>query len=64
MASFYVKKFSYKLKNGGRTMVSSYGGNVGGKVAQTEYEAKKQCEDWIHKKYPGWEIVDLKIEFR
>lgn len=64
MAYFDVKEIKFKIKKGGSTMTSSYRGSFGFKRPTSEYEAKKMAEEWILKKYPGYEIVDLKIEFR
>lgn len=64
MASFDFKEIKFKIKKGGFTMNSSYKGSLGFKRPTSEYEAKKMAEEWIAKKYPGYEIVDLKIEFR
>ena len=64
MPYYDIKKITYKIRKGGSTMQSSYSGSLGFKRPQSEYEAKKMAEEWIHKKYPGYEIVDLKVELR
>ena len=64
MANYDVKKITFKIKKGGGTMTSNYSGSLGFKRPQSEYEAKKMAEEWILKKYPGYEILDLNIEFR
>jgi hypothetical protein len=64
MANYYVKKIEFKLKRGGSTMTSSYGGSLGFKTPQSEFEAQKMAQEWIHKHYKDYEIVDLKIQYK
>lgn len=59
-----VKKITFKIKRGGSTMTSSYSGSLGFKRPQSETEARQMAEAWIKKKYPGYDIVDLKVELR
>lgn len=35
-----------------------------GKRPDSRFEAEQQCIKYINRKYPGWEILDLKINFR
>lgn len=64
MAHYDIKSFTYKIKKGSSQTKSSYAGSVGFKRPQSEYEAKKMCEEWLKKKYPGWEISELDIKFK
>lgn len=64
MPLYDIKKITYKIRKGGSTMQSSYCGSIGFKRPSSEYEAKKMAEEWILKKYPGYEIIDLKVELR
>ena len=64
MPLYDIKKITYKIKKGGSTMQSSYSGSVGFKRPSSEYEARKMAEEWIKKKYPGYDIVDLKVEIK
>lgn len=64
MANYDVKKIEFKLKKGGATMTSAYCGSLGFNRPKSEYEAKKMAEEWLSKRYPGYEIVDLKIDFK
>ena len=60
-----IKKVTWKIKYGGVTTTGSYNGNVGGFTRpQSEYEAQKIAETWLLKKFPGAEIIDLKVEIK
>lgn len=63
MAYFDVKEIVFKLKKGGSTMTSSYRGSFGFKRPQSEFEAQKMAMEYLAKKYPGYEVVDLKITY-
>lgn len=64
MAYYDVKEIKFKLRRGGSTTQSSYSGSLGFKRPQSEFEAQKMAQEWIAKKYPGWDIVDLKITYK
>ena len=64
MSYYDVKEIKFKLKRGSSTTSSSFRGSLSSRRPKTEYEAKKQAEEYLTKRYPGWEIVDLKIEFK
>lgn len=64
MPLYDIKKITYKIKKGGSTMRSSHAGSIGFKRPSSEYEAKKMAEEWIKKKYPGYEIVELDVELK
>lgn len=62
--SYAIKEIKFKLKKSGSTMLSSYAGSVGSKTPQSQFEAEKMAIEWIKRKYPGWEVADLKITFK
>ncbi len=65
MAYFDIKEFKFKIQmKGGGTLQSSYAGSVGFHRPTSEYEAKRQAEEFIQKRYPGCKILDLKITLR
>ncbi len=64
MAYYDIKEIKFKLKQGGSTMQSSYSGSFETKRPQSEFEAQQQAMRWLAKKYPKWDVVDLKISFK
>lgn len=59
-----IKEIKFKLKQGGATMSSSYCGSVGFKRPQSQFEAQQMALEWLKRKYPNHEVVDLQITFR
>jgi hypothetical protein len=64
MKYFDVKEIVFKLKKGGSTTASSYSGGFGFKRPQSEFEAQKMAIEFLAKKYPGYEVIDLKITYK
>ena len=64
MPFYDIKKITFKIKKGGSVMKSSYCGSIGFKRPQNQYEAQRMAEEWLHKKYPGYEIIELEVEIR
>lgn len=64
MKYYDIKSFKYKIKKGGSSMTSSYNNSPCGKRPQSQFEAQKQCEEWLKKNKPGWDIVDIEITYK
>ncbi len=64
MAFYDIKEIKFKLKQGGTTTQGNYSGSFESKRPQSEYEAQQQAIRWLEKKYPRWDIVDLKISYK
>ena len=45
-------------------MRSSYCGSIGFKRPSSQFEANKMAEEWLKKKYPNCEIVNLEVILR
>lgn len=65
MAYYDIKEIKYKIKmQGGGTMSSSYSGSIGFKKPESQFEAQQMASDWLKKKYPNCEIIDLQVTLR
>lgn len=63
MSNFYVGSVKVKLRKGGSTMTTSFTPPLG-KSFRTEYEAQKAVEQYIAKRYPGYDIADMSISYK
>lgn len=62
--AYDIKEIKYKIKEGGTTMSSSYSGSIGFKRPGSQFEAEKLALEWLKKKYPKGEVIDLKVTLR
>lgn len=61
MAYYDIKEIKYTIKQGGATTRSSYCGSIGFKRPSSQFEANKMAEEWLKKKYPNCEIINLEV---
>lgn len=63
MAYYDIKEIKYNIRMSGvgSTMQSSYRGSIGFKRPESQYEAQKMATEWLKKKYPNCEIIDLQV---
>ena len=64
MAFYDIKEIRYTIKQGGGTTRSSYRGSFGFKRPQSQFEAQQIATEWLKKKYPNCEIIDLQITYK
>lgn len=67
MGSWYIKSFNCRIKKGGSSSNGSCRcaiDSIFWEDPRSRFEAEQQCIKYINKKHPGWEIVDLQINFK
>ena len=63
MSLYNVGNVKVKLRKGSSSTSTSFTPPLG-KSFRTENKEKKAVEQYIAKRYPGWDIVDLDISYR